>query len=137
MELAKLRDAGVAPARLERFELYRTSRPRLWIGPHFEPEEHREPIALCNGSVLPKLNYLCLNGVHIDWNVTHISNLTVLDLRRLAMECNPTLYQFLMIAFGNMFHAVSKSIFAKSKTKQPQSFLLPFGEALPEPPFPL
>lgn len=94
MVLAKLRDAGVAPAQLDRFELHRTGRPWLWIGPRFEPEEHRDPIAFCNGRVLPRLKYLCLNGVHTDWNITHISNLTVLDLRRLAMECNPTLYQF-------------------------------------------
>lgn len=92
--LAKLRDAGVAPARLERFELHRTGRPWLWIGPRFEPAEHREPIPFCDGRIVPKLNYLCLNGIHTDWNVTHVSNLTVLDLRRLAMECNPTLYQF-------------------------------------------
>lgn len=92
--LAKLRDAGVAPARLERFELHRTGRPWLWIGPRFEPEEYREPIPFCDGRVVPKLNYFCLNGIHTDWNLAHFSNLTVLDLRRLAMECNPTLYQF-------------------------------------------
>lgn len=92
--LAKLRDAGITPGRLERFELHRTGRPWLWIGPRFEPEEHRDPIPFCDGRVVPKLNYLCLNGIHTDWNASHISNLTVLDLRRLAMECNPTLYQY-------------------------------------------
>jgi F-box-like len=92
--LAKLRDIGVVPARLERFELHRTSRPWLWIGPNFEPQEQRDPIAFCNGMTPPMLNYLCLNGVHLDWNPAQFSNLTVMDFRRLAMESNPSLHQF-------------------------------------------
>lgn len=92
--LSKIRDAGVAPASLEHFELHRTGRPLLWIGPNFEPEDHREPIPICDGRVIPKLDYLCLSGVPTDWNSQCISNLAVLDLRKLAMESNPTLDQF-------------------------------------------
>jgi hypothetical protein len=92
--LSKLRDAGEAPVCLKRFELHNTGRPLSRIGSIFEPVNHRGLNSIVDRCVMPRLDYLALGGVHTDWNFTHISNLTVLDLRSLTWESSPTLVQF-------------------------------------------
>jgi hypothetical protein len=78
---------------LERFELHRVGVPWVWIGPGFTPDRQRNPIPLC-GNNAPRLNYVCLNGVHVDWANSPFVGLRTLDLRRMALEASPTLAQF-------------------------------------------
>jgi hypothetical protein len=93
--LDKLRTAGEqgVPINMERFELHRAGRPYVWIGPGYEPDDHRNPIALCGGKA-PKLKYVCLNSIHVDWYNSPLANLTTLDLRRMALEVAPSLMKF-------------------------------------------
>ncbi|KAF5385092.1 hypothetical protein D9615_001274 [Tricholomella constricta] len=86
--LAKLRDAGQAGVafNMERFELHRTGSPYVQIGSGYEPSDYREPMALFGGAPSPPLRTLSLNGIHVDWNASIISNLHTLDLRRMPIE---------------------------------------------------
>jgi hypothetical protein len=90
--LHRLRTAGV-PRILERFEIHRNGNLFTWIGPDYEPAEHREPMVLCGGTA-PALNYLALNGIHVDWLHSPVRNLTTLDLRRIALHACPGVLRF-------------------------------------------
>jgi hypothetical protein len=92
----KLRDCNYTPERMERFELHRTGRPWLLVGPtHLPPTlPPSRPISLCDRRRLPRLTYVCFNGVHIRWNVLQYSGLYVLDLRRVPLEKCPSIYDF-------------------------------------------
>jgi hypothetical protein len=95
--LDKLRHAGSAAGAkisMERFELHRAGTPYVWIGPGYQPDVHRNPIPLFGGGEVPSLNYLCLNGINIDWVKSPLSNLTTIDLRRMALEVSPELSRF-------------------------------------------
>ncbi|TCD62401.1 hypothetical protein EIP91_006929 [Steccherinum ochraceum] len=89
--LEKLRDAGT-PASMERFELHRTMAHPTSSTPIVlaDPDDDYEPLALCSG-VAPRLRWLVLNGIPIDWHHSPLSNLTTLDLRRMAMHTSPSL----------------------------------------------
>ena len=92
--LQKLRDCYYKPMRIERFELHRTGRPWLWVGPMHESQNRPRPIAFCGRRILPRLTYACFNGLHIRWSVLQLSRLHVLDLRRVPLEKCPSLYDF-------------------------------------------
>ena len=92
--LRKLRDCDDRPERMERFELHRTGRPWLWVGPMRQPQNRSKSISFCDRQRLPRLTYACFNGVHIRWSVLQLSNLYVLDLRRVPLERCPSLYDF-------------------------------------------
>ncbi|KAH7927283.1 hypothetical protein BV22DRAFT_296041 [Leucogyrophana mollusca] len=93
--LHKLQEAGRAGMQIniDRFEIHRVGRPYVWIGPGYMPDSHRDPTVLFGGNVT-SLNYLCLNGIHIDWNNSPIRNLTNLDLRRMPLDVSPSLSRF-------------------------------------------
>ncbi|KAH7916440.1 hypothetical protein BJ138DRAFT_1052779 [Hygrophoropsis aurantiaca] len=93
--LHKLQEAGRAgiPINMDRFEIHRSGRPYVWIGPGYMPDSHRNPTVLFGGRIT-SLNYLCLNGIHIDWNNSPVRNLTNLDLRRMPLDVSPTLARF-------------------------------------------
>ena len=79
---------------LERFELHRSGNTYVQLGPGYQPGAHRLPIKLFGQASHPHLTYLCLNGVHIDWTNSQLSNLTALDLRRMPLEVSPNLTRF-------------------------------------------
>ncbi|KAI9570271.1 hypothetical protein HD554DRAFT_403012 [Boletus coccyginus] len=93
--LQKLQTAGNAriPINIERLEIHRSGTPYVWIGPGFDTQGHRDPAVLFGGQTRC-LQYLCLSGIHIDFNDTPLSNLTTLDLRHIAIEASPTLKRF-------------------------------------------
>ena len=93
--LQKLQTAGNAgiPIHIERLEIHRSGVPYVWIGPGFDTQGHRDPAVLFGGQTC-HLQYLCLSGIHIDFNDTPLSNLTTLDLRHIAIGASPTLKRF-------------------------------------------
>lgn len=93
--LQKLQSAGNAgiPINIERLEIHRSDTPYLWIGPGFDTRGHRDPPVLFGGQTC-HLQYLCLSGIHIDFDETPLSNLTTLDLRHIALDASPTLTRF-------------------------------------------
>ncbi|OSD03271.1 hypothetical protein PYCCODRAFT_256026 [Trametes coccinea BRFM310] len=75
------------PEILERFEMHRTGAPYLWPqekstgqGGHWPLSEH----------LTPKLRWLSLNGLTIDWNRLPPTNLRTIDLRRMSFQACPT-----------------------------------------------
>lgn len=82
------------PEVLERFELHRGS-PIFRPGPHvWIPEPHNaadviQAPALCNGFT-PKLTWLCLSGININWTQFSSPSLTTLDLRRIPQLACPS-----------------------------------------------
>jgi len=93
--LRKLQKAGVMgiPINIERFELHRAGKPYVWAGPGYDAQLVTNPIIFCGGKA-PKLKYLAINGVYVDWVRSPLANLTTLDLRRMALEVSPTLEGF-------------------------------------------
>ncbi|KDQ63262.1 hypothetical protein JAAARDRAFT_29281 [Jaapia argillacea MUCL 33604] len=94
--LDRLRQAvrdGLHPGIFKRFEMHRIGEPYVWLGRGYTPEEHRIPMALLNG-VAPALDYVCINGVQLDWDASPLSNLTTLDVRRMSLESCPSLERF-------------------------------------------
>jgi len=99
--LDKLRKAGNdrIPLSIERFELHRVGTPYVWIGPGYEPNSHRIPMALFGGAPAA-LTYFCVNGVHVDWHKSILTNLTTIDIRRIPLELSPRLLHFRNILKG-------------------------------------
>ncbi|KAG9314072.1 hypothetical protein JVU11DRAFT_4853 [Chiua virens] len=93
--LQKLQSAGNAgtPINIERLEIHRSGLPYIWLGPGFDVQNQPYPAVLFGGQT-NSLRYLCLSGLHIDFNDTPLSNLTTLDLRHIAIESSPTLKRF-------------------------------------------
>jgi hypothetical protein len=87
------------PIRMERFELHRAGRPYEWAGPGYDATLAKNPFVFCGGKA-SQLNYLAINGVYIDWARSPLSNLTTLDLRRMALDVSPTLECFRDILKG-------------------------------------
>lgn len=87
--LDKLQEAAYAGKviNMERLEIHRMGQPFVWLGPG------RTPAVLFGGQTRA-LKYLCLAGVHIDWNATPLNNLSTIDLRKIAMNVAPTLNRF-------------------------------------------
>ena len=82
------------PERMERFEIHRTGRPWLWVGPRRQQRGEPMQISFFDRRILPRLTYACFNGVHIQWSVMQMSGLHVLDLRRVPHEKCPSFYDF-------------------------------------------
>ncbi|KAI0785048.1 hypothetical protein C8Q75DRAFT_343131 [Abortiporus biennis] len=88
MVLHKLGTAAV-PLILERLEVHRAGLPYQWVRPGKDPVEARIPVTLLNG-VAPRLKWLTVNGLNMDWHHSPLSNLHTLDFRRMAMDACPT-----------------------------------------------
>ncbi|KAF8922014.1 hypothetical protein CPB85DRAFT_1209399 [Mucidula mucida] len=87
------------PLILKRFEVHRRGDLYEWPGVRRVVVGHEEVTAypVIGGPVVPKLDWLCLNGIHFEWQASSISNLTTLDLRRLPLELAPTREMFRLI----------------------------------------
>ncbi|THH33462.1 hypothetical protein EUX98_g744 [Antrodiella citrinella] len=101
--MEKFSHAG-EPSSLERFELHRSglhSYSGLAVHPVVpqDPDESHDPIVLCGG-VAPRLRWLVINGISLDWYRSPLSDLTTLDLRRIEMSDCPPLPRWLEILEG-------------------------------------
>lgn len=82
------------PMVMERFELHRAGSAYVQIGTGYEPSFYSEAVPLFGGAIVPSFRYLSLNGVHVDWQNSHLTNLSALDIRRMPLERVPTLERF-------------------------------------------
>ncbi|KAI0715404.1 hypothetical protein C8Q76DRAFT_599845, partial [Earliella scabrosa] len=75
------------PALLERYEVHRSGKPYLW--PHEKATGFGGQYPL---SVFPtpKLRWLSLNGIPLDWTKFNPANLRTIDLRRMPLQACPT-----------------------------------------------
>lgn len=89
------------PMILERLEIHRSGSPYVQIGAGYEPDFYSKPIPLFGGATVPSFNYLSLNSLHIDWANSVLTNLTTIDLRRIALNRAPTLSQFRALLAGS------------------------------------
>ncbi|KAF9041755.1 hypothetical protein BDZ89DRAFT_1060117 [Hymenopellis radicata] len=87
------------PLILKRFEVHRRGDLYEWPGIKRVVVGHEEVTRypVIGGPVVPKLDWLCINGIHFEWQASSISNLTTLDLRRLPLELAPTREMFRLI----------------------------------------
>ncbi|KAI0706105.1 hypothetical protein BC835DRAFT_5756 [Cytidiella melzeri] len=87
--MRRFADAGEAVA-LERFELHRGQVANLnaWIPEQHNSSEAYQPYPLCDG-LTPRLSWLCLSGMNIDWKRFSPVGLTTLDLRRIPQGVLP------------------------------------------------
>lgn len=80
---------------IERFELHRMGSPFVQIGgASYQPRSLRERIPLFGGAHVPSLRYFSINGIHLNWSQTSLSNLTALDLRRITPDISPHISKF-------------------------------------------
>ncbi|KAJ3482388.1 hypothetical protein NLI96_g7004 [Meripilus lineatus] len=79
---------------LEEFALHRSGNLYGWIQSGELQPAFKDPLVLWNGRAPPKLRTLLINGMTYDWEHVSSSNLTALDLRRMAMAACPSLLQF-------------------------------------------
>ncbi|KAI0045208.1 hypothetical protein FA95DRAFT_1521734 [Auriscalpium vulgare] len=81
------------PTLLARVEIHRTGHPYSYPGPAYTSVEYHDALRLCNGDA-PSLNFLCLNGIHLNWDHSPMNNLTTLDLRRMPSYVAPSIARF-------------------------------------------
>ncbi|KAF8812063.1 hypothetical protein BYT27DRAFT_7208016 [Phlegmacium glaucopus] len=86
------------PMILERLEMHSSGSPSVQIGTSYK---YPKPIPLFGGATVPSLKSLTLNGVNIDWTTPILTNITVLDIRRLPLDRSPTLSQFRALLGGS------------------------------------
>lgn len=101
------------PLALERLEVHRTGQPTLWMGPPPDAlEESGDKLALFNGNVPPRLKWLCINGLSIDWDRFPATNLTTIDLRRIAINLCPSsrIYRSMLQRSPNLFKLVLNGV---------------------------
>jgi hypothetical protein len=91
--LDRLHRSSRSLQQLERIEIHRTGRPYRWDGPGYPLCDYQHALSLCNGHT-QRINNVCLNGIHLDWDKTCLTNLTNLDLRRMPPDLGPSFEQF-------------------------------------------
>ena len=91
--LDRLHRSSRSLQQLERIEIHRTGRPYRWDGPGYSLRDYRHALTLCNGQT-QRINHICLNGIHLDWDRSCLTNLTNLDLRRMPPDLGPSLERF-------------------------------------------
>ncbi|KAH9982823.1 hypothetical protein BGW80DRAFT_47567 [Lactifluus volemus] len=91
--LDRLHKSSRSLEQIERIEIHRTGRPYRWNGPGYPLSDYQHALTLCDGRTR-RVNSICLNGIHLDWDRCHLSNLTVLDLRRMPPELGPSFERF-------------------------------------------
>jgi hypothetical protein len=89
------------PMIIERFEMHRGGSPYVQIGAGHENRFYLQPIPLFGGATVPSFNHLTLNGIHIDWANSVLTNLTYIDIRRIPLDKSPTLTQFRELIGGS------------------------------------
>ena len=91
--LDRLHKSSRSLQQLERIEIHRTGRPYRWDGPDYPLSDYQHALALCDGRTR-RVNFICLNGIHLDWEKCRLANLTTLDLRRMPPHLGPSLERF-------------------------------------------
>ncbi|KAF8506770.1 hypothetical protein F5888DRAFT_33023 [Russula emetica] len=91
--LDRLHRSSRSLQQLERIEIHRTGRPYRWNGPGYPLCDYEHALSLCNGQT-QRINHICLNGIHLDWDRSCLTYLTNLDLRRMPPELGPSLERF-------------------------------------------
>ena len=91
--LDRLHRSSRSLQQLERIEIHRTGRPYRWDGPGYPLCDYQHALSLCNGHT-QRINNICLNGIHLDWDKTCLTNLINLDLRRMPPDLGPSFEQF-------------------------------------------
>ncbi len=76
------------PTLLERYEVHRTSKPYL-----LPSEQANSPIPI-SVHPTPKLRWLSLDGVSIDFAKLHPTNFQIIELRRMCIQSCPTTQRF-------------------------------------------
>lgn len=83
------------PLILEELEIHRSGNLHKWPTEFIPIDDHPvEGYPVIGRHVTPKLDSICLDGIHFDWRASNICNLTSLDLRRLPLELSPSLSEF-------------------------------------------
>jgi hypothetical protein len=98
--LHRLHRSSRSLQQLEHIEIHRTGRPYRWDGPGYQLSDYQHALSLCNGRT-HHINYICLNGIHLDWDKSCLANLTNLDLRRMPPELGPSLERFRYMLEGS------------------------------------
>ena len=91
--LDRLHRSSRSLQQLERIEIHRTGRPYRWDGPGYPLSDYQHALGLFNGHA-QRLDYVCLNGIHLDWDRSGLTNLTALDLRRMPPDLGPSIDRF-------------------------------------------
>jgi hypothetical protein len=91
--LDRLHRSSRSLRQLERIEIHRTGRPYRWDGPGYPLYDYQHALSLFNGQT-QRINHICLNGIHLDWDGACLTNLTTLDLRRMPPDLGPNLELF-------------------------------------------
>ncbi|KAI0257204.1 hypothetical protein BJV78DRAFT_1160939 [Lactifluus subvellereus] len=91
--LDRLHKSSRSLQQLERIEIHRTGRPYHWDGPDYPLSDYQHALALCDGRTR-RVKFICLNGIHLDWEKCRLANLTILDLRRMPPHLGPSLERF-------------------------------------------
>ncbi|KAI0639608.1 hypothetical protein C8Q77DRAFT_1082044 [Trametes polyzona] len=84
--------AAGPPENLERFEMHRIGQPYLWPK-EYADEGEEGPIPFTTHPT-PKLRWISLNGVGVDWSRFPPTNLRTIDLRRMCVQACPTAAQW-------------------------------------------
>lgn len=92
-QLRALKLLTETPMCLERLELHRMGVPYIQLGNGYTGP-YGEAMPLFGGKVISTLRNVSLSGVHVDWSRTFLSNLVVLDLRKIALNRAPSFNQF-------------------------------------------
>ena len=93
MLLNRLHQSSQRLRQLERIEIHRTGRPYRWDGPGYPLSEYQHALSLCGGQT-QRINHICMNGIHLDWDRSCLTYLTHLDLRRMPPDLGPSLERF-------------------------------------------
>lgn len=80
----------------ESIEIHRTGRPYNSDGPGYRLKDYKHAFNFCNGNT-QRINHICMNGIHLDWDKSRFTNLSYLDLRRMPPSLEPSLEQFCYI----------------------------------------
>lgn len=81
------------PMLLNRLELHRNGSPYVALGSGYKGP-YRDAMPLLGGRCVQSLRHLSISGIQIDWAHSPIRNLTILDLRKIALNRAPSFNQF-------------------------------------------
>jgi len=82
------------PMIIRTFEVHRGGSVYVQLGTGYQPSFYTQPMPLFGGAIVPSLRHVACNGVHFDWDKSHLSDLLTFDIRRMPLDKTPTLTQF-------------------------------------------
>ncbi|KAI0315257.1 hypothetical protein OF83DRAFT_1266417 [Amylostereum chailletii] len=88
--LDRFYNCPIVPTQLKRIEIHRTGKPYVVDAGLEQPHKNFDhAFTFCNGRATA-VDFVCLNGVHFNWDTTPLHNLNTLDLRRVPVENGPS-----------------------------------------------